>query len=321
VGLSLSKRAEDEYATKDKVLALHPRANVLDNTPADSKPMPWWNLKYKNRWLSDGSIVAGNPIFTNFLWNEIGRGADLKKLEKWMEENQETMRELTAAVFATEAPRYTDFFSVSKINLKQAKHGEMLFNQTCKGCHGVYEKAWNLPHSKKLSPIDQLATTAVHYPKQTKVIDVGTDPLRYKGMKYFAKDLNRLKISKSMGTIVEPQIGYVPPPLVGIWSRWPYMHNNSMPSLCAVLTEASKRPAVYYSGAAIKPEEDFDQECNGYPLAEKVPVAWKDAEHLYNTARAGMTNTGHDQKIFIKDGVEIFSAQDKLDLIMYLKTL
>ena len=321
VGLSLSKRNQDEYATVTSDSIAHPRLNALEKVPADSKPMPWWNLKYKNRWLSDGSVVSGNPIFTNFLWNEIGRGADLKKLEQWMAENQETMKELTAAVFATEAPRYTDFFAPEKINLEQAKHGEILFNQSCKGCHGVYEKAWNLPESKKLSAQDILATTSVHYPKQTKVIDVGTDPLRYEGMKYFADDLNRLKISKMMGTVIEPQKGYVPPPLVGIWARWPYMHNNSMPSLCAVLTESSKRPQVYYSGPSINPETDFDDECNGYPAPEKAPLGWKTADYLYNTKRAGMTNSGHDQKIFIKDGVEIFSAEDKRDIIQFLKTL
>lgn len=321
VGLSLVRRNPDEYATKSKVYREKPRPSLLDHAPADSKPMPWWNVKYKNRWLSDGSIVSGNPIFTNFLWNEIGRGADLKKLESWLDENEESMRELTAAVFATEAPRYTDFFAPEKINLSRAKRGEILFNQSCKGCHGTYEKAWNQPNAYRLSRVDIIKTTAVHYPSQTKVIDVGTDPGRYLGIHAFAEDLNRLKISKKMQTVVEPQKGYVPPPLVGIWSRWPYMHNNSMPNLCAVLTESSKRPETYYAGEAKDPNLDFDEECNGYPLGEKTPKAWKTAEYLYDTKKVGMKNTGHDQRIFIRDGVEIFTDQDKLDIIMFLKTL
>lgn len=81
VALSLAKRARDAYATRDPALAETPRPDPLEAFPADSKPGNWWVLKYKNRWLLDGSVVSGNPIFTNILWNEIGRGTDLHALE------------------------------------------------------------------------------------------------------------------------------------------------------------------------------------------------------------------------------------------------
>jgi len=110
VALSLAHRNEDEYATKNPIYERFPRHNELETFVADSKPLPWWNLKYKTKWLADGSIVEGNPIFTNILWNELGRGADLKELQKWMSENRQTIDELTVAAFATEAPRWSDFF-------------------------------------------------------------------------------------------------------------------------------------------------------------------------------------------------------------------
>lgn len=311
VALSLSHRVQDEYATKDYVQAMHPRDNALRKIPADSKPLPWWNVKYKNRFLADGSVVSGNPVFTNFLWNEIGRGTDLHELEKWLDDNQETIHELTAMVFATEAPKYTDFFPVSKINLESAKRGQQVYLQTCKGCHGVYEKNWDAG----------IQTTKVIYPKLTKVINVGTDPKRFEGINYFADDLNRLQLMKKMGTVVEAQKGYVPPPLVGIWARWPYFHNNSAPDLCSVLTESSKRPKKYYAGEAIDKDVDYDQECNGYPLGEKTPKHWKKKDFEFDTSKLGMSNSGHDQGIFIKEGREILSAQDKKDLIQFLKTL
>jgi len=78
VALSLAKRGQDEYAERKKYFSHFPRKNKLSTMVADSKPAVWWNLKYKNKWLSDGSIVSGNPVFTNFLWNEIGRGALVK---------------------------------------------------------------------------------------------------------------------------------------------------------------------------------------------------------------------------------------------------
>src|SRR5690606_23620937 len=112
VALSLSKREKDPYATRSSSSYKHPRPNRLETMVSDSKPAVWWNVKYKNRWLSDGSIVSGNPVHTNFLWNEIGRGTDLKELESWLLKNQETIDDLTAAVFASKAPRYEDFFGV-----------------------------------------------------------------------------------------------------------------------------------------------------------------------------------------------------------------
>lgn len=322
IALSLAKRKEDQWATPSKLYSKFPRPNILERKIADSKPAVWWNLKYKNRWLSDGSIVSGNPVHTNILWNEIGRGADLKELQRWLENNTEIVDDLTAAVFASQAPRYEKFFGPTSIKIEKARRGEKLFIQSCQKCHGVYEKGWNLPNENSLTAIQKIQTINVIYHEETPVKNVGTDPGRYLGMKAFAEDLNRLEISKHLGAKVEIQEGYVPPPLVGIWSRWPYFHNNSIPNLCALLTPSAQRPKTYYSGAAKNKDTDFDQECVGYPLGDKTPVAWtKQKQHLYDTRKEGLSNKGHDDKIFIKDGKEIFTQADKLDLIEFLKTL
>lgn len=320
VAISLSKRSRDEYASYSSFYLHFPRHEVLTHTPADSKPAVWWNVKYKNRWLSDGSVVSSNPIFTNLIWNEVGRGADLKKLEEWMYSNPQIIEELTTAVFATEAPHITDFFPPEVIDLQRAQRGEKIYLQTCARCHGVYEKAWNLPEALHLSPSEQLKTTQVKYHANTPVVDVGTDPHRYKGMQSLVQ-LNELSISKANDIVIETQKGYVPPPLVGIWARWPYFHNNSAPSLCAVLTPSAQRPRGYYAGEALNRETDFDLECNGYPLGDKTPKSWKKRAYFYDTRQKGMGNRGHDVGIFIKDGQEILSTQDKRDLIQFLQTL
>lgn len=319
VGLSLAKRGTDEYATRSRKYSTIPRRNPLNNVPADSKPAVWWNLKYKTRWLSDGSIVAGNPIYTNFLWNEIGRGIDLKNLEEWMVNNQQIIKELTTFVFSTEPPKYNNFFP-KRIKIEPAKRGQELFNQSCRGCHGTYVKGWNSPNADSLNYEELIATTKISYHTKTPVIDVKTDPYRYQGMNYFAKDLNRLKISKTIGTIVEPQVGYVPPPLVGIWSRWPYFHNNSAPSLCAVLTPDYLRQTVYWAMPAIDKKRDFDEDCNGYP--KLVSEKWKtNKEYRFDTRIKGLSNKGHTKMLLNKNGSEKFTPKQKLDIIQYLKTL
>ncbi len=322
VALSLAKREIDPYATRTMRSALYPRANKLSTMVADSKPAVWWNVKYKNRWLSDGSIVSGNPVHTNFLWNEIGRGTDLKKLEQWMNESGPQIEALTAAVFATKPPRFEKFFGPKAIDIELAKRGQKHFIESCQKCHGTYQKAWDLPEAEQLTKIELVQNTKVSYHKKTPVIDVGTDPGRYLGMREFADDLNRLQISQNLKTVVEPQKGYVPPPLEGIWARWPYMHNNSIPNLCALLTPGADRPKSYYAGEAIDKKRDFDQECVGYPLGEKTPDEWKkNNEYFYDSQKEGLSNLGHDQKIFIKDGKEIFNAEEKRELIEFLKTL
>ncbi len=322
VALSLAKREKDAYATRTFKSALNPRPNKLSTAVADSKPAVWWNVKYKNRWLSDGSIVSGNPVHTNFLWNEIGRGTDLKKLEEWMIKSEEEIEALTAAVFASRPPRYEQFFGVDSIDIQKAKKGQKHYVQSCQKCHGSYEKGWDLLYGNLLSKTKQIQNIKVIYHKKTPVIDVGTDPGRYLGMREFAQDLNDLEISKQLNALVEPQKGYVPPPLDGIWARWPYFHNNSIPNLCALLTKSVNRPTSYYAGKAIDKNRDYDQECLGYPVGEKTPEEWKeDKSFFYDTNKEGLSNSGHDEKIFIKDGREIYSYEEKRELIEFLKTL
>ncbi|MGV3623328.1 MAG: hypothetical protein ACO1OB_21085 [Archangium sp.] len=304
VSLSLARRAADANATRDPAIEMMPRENLLATYVADSKPAVWWTVKYKTRWLSDGSIVEGNPIFTNFLWNEIGRGTDLDALQGWLTENQTVVDELTAMVFATEAPKWVDFFGAASIDVAAAQRGEVTFNASCSSCHGTYEKNWS----------EGLSTTRVNYHPQTPVYDVGTSPQRAKGMEAFAASLNQLTVSQWMKTVVEVQTGYVPPPLEGVWARYPYLHNQSVPTLCELLRPASERTQVFYMGDDVDPVVDFDSKCVGFPVADKVPEAWKmDPRRKFDTTIPGLSNQGHE--------VAQLNDGERADLIEFLKTL
>lgn len=320
VALSLNKRTPDEWATKSKKFEKQPRPDDLNQNPADSKPLVWWNVKYKNRWLADASVKSDNPIFTNILWNEIGRGSDLKELDQWLDQNQNVLKELSAAVMASEAPKFTDFFSEDHFTPDKVFKGEKIFNNFCARCHGIYTKAWSLSNSDQLTWKQQLETVDVKYLKSTFAIDVGTDPFRYLGMKSL-QQLNNLSLSKKYNTRVEPQVGYVPPPLVGIWARWPYFHNNSSPSLCSVLTKSSQRPTSYFMMDSENPETQFDFQCNGYPLGEKVEKKWRKNYFKYDSTKKGLSKAGHDEGIFLDQGKEILSPEDKMHLIQFLQTL
>jgi hypothetical protein len=328
VALSLANRAPTEWAERTEKDLAHPRPNLLNEMAADSKPSVWWNLKYKTRWLSDGSVISGNPVFTNFLWNEIGRGADLPALADYLARNSSMVEELTTAVFATKAPKWKDFLSESAVQVERAKHGEILFSQNCASCHGDYQKAWNLKplefaaYKLKHPEGSVQDTLQVSYFPQTRAVNVGTDLNRRIGMQALADGLNPLAFSKRNQMVIEVQKGYVPPPLEGIWARYPYLHNNSIPNLCALMTPPSQRPVIYYAGKAIDPDRDYDQNCVGYPL-KNVPAAWKqNSELLFDTRKSGQGNSGHYEGIFTDaQGAEVYSRSDKQDLIEFLKTL
>lgn len=323
MALSLSKRAQDEYASRFARNARNPRPNKLNTFVADSKPSVWWNLKYKTRWLADGSMTAGNPIHVNMLVNEIGRGADLKVLSKWMHDNEDKVSDLTAAVFGNQAPAYLDFLPADTLDVAMAKRGQQHFLNNCTSCHGTYQKNWELPQATSMTKAELVKTAQVFYHKKTPVIDVGTDPNRHLGMEYLLKEFEHIrKYLLSFGIDYEQTKGYVPPPLVGIWSRWPYFHNNSAPSLCAVLTRAKDRPVKYVAGPAVDPKTDYDSDCGGYPVVANAPAEWKEnKDYWFDTTREGMHNSGHDEGIFLRQGVEIMTAVQKRELIEFLKTL
>ncbi|MEX1099936.1 MAG: hypothetical protein WEB87_05895, partial [Bacteriovoracaceae bacterium] len=222
-------------------------------------------------------------------------------------------------VFNAKAPKYNDFFPGS-INIERAKRGEKLFLKNCAGCHGQYDKGWSA--SENMEYEQKIKTTKVWYHKRTPVIDVGTDPLRREGMKYFYKDLNRLKISETIGTVVQPQGGYVPPPLVGIWARWPYFHNNSVPTLFDVLTPDYNRPDFYIAVPAQNKLADFDQLKNGYPAPSRIRMPFrKNKDYFFNATKAGLSNQGHTEMMLDDRGKEKFSRREKLQIVEFLKTL
>ena len=329
VGMSLARRSPDAWATFSDALEDSPATSGFETDDpaniADSKPMVWWTMKYKTRWLADGSVVSGNPILTNFLWNEIGRGTDLEALEDWLAENQTIVDELTVAVFATEPPRWTDFFEPGDptrgIDEDEAVAGQVIFEARCSGCHGVYEKAWDSEGADDLDAAARLETTRVVYHGSTPRHDVGTDSGRARGMANLEGPLNGLAISEAMDAVIRAEdAGYVPPPLDGIWARYPYLHNNSVPTLCDLLRPAAERPERFYQGPAEDPATDFDAACVGYPTGDAIPESWEDEAALMDTTRPGLSNAGHEE-VLLSAGGEPLTDTERGQLVMFLKTL
>jgi hypothetical protein len=301
MSLSLARRGEDGQATISPLYSQRPRPDVLDTLRADSKPPDWYAVKYKDKYGSDGSVL-GDVLNSVVLWNEVARGTDLNDVDAWIKANQKVLTDLGKLIRSAVPPRIGDFVA-NPIDLAAAKRGEPIYVANCASCHGFNDKNW------AKGPV----TVQVRYPKPTRTYDVDTDPGRATGMAALAPRMNALDVARKYNIVLKATGGYVAPPLDGIWSRYPYLHNRSVPNLCELLKPANARVPRYYVGTTENIATDFDAACVGYPTAN-VPAAWMTRERLYDSSREGLSNGGHE--IFV-DG----SGKDKRDLIEYLKTL
>jgi hypothetical protein len=199
-------------------------------------------------------------------------------------------------------PRYP--FDIDK-NL--AEPGRQIFNQSCSSCHGEYmkdaegypvfkEPLW-IPSQMVGTDLDRVAG---HSPEFNRLVD--TSPLR---------DIIRYK---------RDQQGYFAPRLEGIWSRFPYLHNGSVPTLADLLETPENRPKAFSLKRA-GGRERFDKERVGLTLpqsghaANLLALQGRDgARDVYWTERVGHSNRGHNFAAGLNAG-------QKLALLEYLKTL
>jgi mono/diheme cytochrome c family protein len=311
VGLSLGKRADDAHASFSSEAEAAPAFSELETLVAESKPPVWWNLRYKTRWSVDGNQVSGNPTVYSIVANELGRGTDLVDLRAWFEDNRAEVELFTAAMFAVEAPRWVDWFGPDSLDLEAAQAGEALYGEHCADCHGTYTKDWT-----------DGSTVELAYHPNTPSLDVGTDPQRRDAAERLHGRLNQLAIHTDSGSTFERVEGYVPPPLDGIWARYPYLHNNAVPTLCDLLRPPEERPDSFVQGPAGDPSTDFDADCVGYPTGDAIPASWLDDEEAgFDTTVPGLSNQGHDAMLRDAGGAWVLSDADRAALVAFLKTL
>jgi hypothetical protein len=203
---------------------------------------------------------------------------------------EKDFEDVLAWIESLEPPKYP-----WPIDATFAARGRAIFEKRCSSCHGTYG-----PEGK--------------YPEKTVDIDVvGTDRRRLDGMPvehrrffahgWFSEDGAR--------RVVEQPVGYVAPPLDGLWASAPYFHNGSAPTLAHVLTPES-RPIVW-----LRTEDGYDQRRVGLEAAElsEAPSTAVDQKRRYfDTRLPGKSAAGHD----FATGL---SAEEKASLLEYLKTL
>ena len=187
-----------------------------------------------------------------------------------------------------------------------AEKGSEIYADNCRKCHGTHER-------------DGRGLPIFQEPRLIEIDRVGTDRDR---LDIRSEALDRHVENSPLNDIIRHRSrppAYFAPRLEGIWSRYPYLHNGSVPNIAALLMAPEERPAVFSLKDAGE-RERFDESKLGLtqPNERERTRLLQSGENgdrsVYDTRRTGHSNAGHDF------GSDLDEAE-KAALIEYLKTL
>lgn len=294
-GINPAFRVEDAAASMRDPVTLEwldaPLFEVSETAFSSDTP-PWWNIKKKAALYYNG---MGRGHFTKMMMQT---GVVAVSTRAQSREIHSHFDDVLAWIETLEPPPYP-----AEINAEAVPRGELVFNQNCSRCHGTYAS-------------DPAQET---YPNLLIALDVvETDP-HYAQYSHDHPELSRwLNRSWFAETDAEggdsllayPLLGYVAPPLDGIWATAPYLHNGSVPTLRALL-DSSTRPERWqrdFSSTA------YDFDTVGWPYSVPAEGELEGEITVYDTRVTGYRNTGHTFG-------DPLSEDQRADLIEYLKTL
>jgi mono/diheme cytochrome c family protein len=249
---------------------------------------PWWNVGKQHAMFYNGEgrgdhvsyMILASTTCTDSV-------AEAREIDSWF-------KDVRAYLATLRAPAYP-----YPIDPELAASGEQLFKSECKKCHGSYGEDARYPN--KLVALDK----------------VGTDPmlaqLAYHDGERFVRWFNASFYGA--GASSQPALGYVAPPLDGVWATAPYLHNGSVPTLAALLDTESRPTRWRFDGDA----PAYDQTELGWiyhslSQGREQFASLEEQKWVYDTTRPGFNNQGHDFG-------DVLSDDERGALLEYLKTL
>jgi mono/diheme cytochrome c family protein len=193
------------------------------------------------------------------------------------------------------------------IDILLAARGQEIFSNTCVRCHGSYER-------------DADGQPVFKEPRWIPWEVIRTDPDRVAGLDDAFNLLVETNPLKDILHYKNTRDGYFAPRLDGVWSRFPYLHNGSVPSIADMLTPPEKRPKIF-SVQRAGDLDRYDKRRMGLTLPKNQRELLQlrresegGARDVYDTRRVGHSNQGHN---FFTD----LDGPSKAALMEYLKTL
>ncbi len=190
------------------------------------------------------------------------------------------------------------------VNRELAQHGQETFTKTCAKCHGEYHR-------------DASGLPVFEQPKWIAWNIVQTDADRLAGNSPEFNARVKLGPLRDLMQLTDLGKGYFAPRLEGIWARFPYLHNGSVPSVRALLTIPADRPRAFSlrdSGERSRFDQNnlgLSQDQSPKQLAKLIKDRARD---VYDVRRVGHSNQGHNFYTQLPD-------DEKSAIIEYLKTL
>src|SRR5262245_28809818 len=272
-------------AYRDADLRVHRNRPPPKLVHHDMDAPPWWHFKRKKMIYIDGFAEKGHRGLMQFM---LVPQNGPEKFRGW----ETDFRDVFAYLSSIEAPKYP--YSLDE---KLAERGRAAFNRVCSDCHGTYGAGGSYPE------------------KMVSIDDVGTDRVRLDSLTAAHREAYAASWFAEFGRSanVNQPIGYVAPPLDGVWASAPYFHNGSVPTLWHVLHPV-ERPVVW-----TRRGEDYDTECLGPQIdaLDSVPphvsAGWERRQY-FDTRGFGKSAAGHTFP-------DVLSEEEKRAVLEYLKTL
>ena len=247
---------------------------------------PWWWLKKKHNMFyttaGSGDLINWSMLFSTVCAEDVEDARQISEL----------FPHILAYIRSIEPPAYP-----WDIDRALAQEGESVFEANCARCHGTYGEDWTYPN---------LAVS---------VDEVGTD--RGLADLMFGAEVFHQWIEDSFfggESIADPALGYIAPPLDGIWATAPFLHNSSVPTLAALL-DSSARPTCW---SRTFDSNDYNPDDLGWNYTE---THCQDAEEddairptIYDTTLPGYSKAGHTFG-------DALVERERRALMEYLKTL
>ena len=280
---------------RDKELNVVSRPPRFDLAHHDMDAPAWWNYSKRRFLYADAFAPTGHRMLMQFLlvkengperfaeWEE-----DFVAIETWLKQLQ--------------PPKFP-----GAIDAPLAARGRPLFLSHCATCHGTYGSEPGEPAG---------------YPERIVAIDeIGTDRARFESLaaqerldlndSWFAGDATARAAADLAGR--ETPVGYVAPPLDGIWASAPYLHNGSVPTLWHLLHPAA-RPVVWKRSPTGYDRVKMGLEVEEMPALPAGKLLPAQRRRHFDTTRPGKSAAGHDFP-------DALTEEEKTAVLEYLKTL
>lgn len=257
-----------------------PNYEMMGYTIATDVP-PLWNVKKKNALYYNG---IGRGDLTKLLFQASVLGIPDSTAAR---QAINRFRDVVAWLKELQPPSYP-----TPIDQPLAEKGEGIFNEHCSKCHGTYGETESYPN--KLISLDLVKTDPLYANYAFNSGIVG-----WYNSSWFAQTEPR--------SFFEPNLGYVAPPLDGIWASAPYLHNGAVPTVEALLNSPS-RP-TYWSRSGRSDDYNYQSLGWNYAVLDKPQGDW-----VFDATLPGYSNKGH----YFGDKL---SEGERQAVIEYLKTL